>query len=603
VAVSIRWLCQILVAYPQVRGANDHLPLRNHGFNAGLMNWDSISDGFWARSVHRLGMLTAGFLVMLLTAKSAPAAETIRITQGILSLSIPVDALEQFAATGEVPPELNKTLGRLNASTLERFRYRLTDSVDADVIAVSQLANSYLGDDFLTRFGNIVRTGTGQNGGLATRAALVAAAQDPEGITLMGLIRHFPTNIQVEARDLRYLNRQAATFFDYKLAALGAIQQQAEIEMAERPIDFNQMADLRQPGSFSVSRQTLTLIDPNRPAPNADGPRTFDVDLYVPQTQSPAPVVMISHGWGADKASFEFLGLHLASHGFVVAVPQHVGSDAAFQQRFLAGVFYEDIPPREYVDRPLDISYTLDELERLTSADGAYHGRFDLTRVGMIGHSLGGYTALALAGAPLNYNLLQRACVPERPFAMNLSIYLQCRAAPLPPVDKPLRDDRVDAAMALNPITSVVQGPSQLAKITVPTMLVTGNLDLLAPPVQEQIHPFTWLTTSDKYLVAMVPADHGSAVQGEPDDNALYGGLAPETTVASSYTQALATAFMKVYGAGDTSFAPYLSAAYAGYINQPEIAISLIQSLTPDQLEAAYGGPSPFPLRPGDLSR
>ena len=60
--------------------------------------------------------------------------------------------------------------------------------------------------------------------------------------------------------------------------------------------------------------------------------------------------------------------------------------------------------PREYVDRPLDISFTLDELERLTAVGGAYQGRLDLNRVGMIGHSLGGYTTLAIAGAPINYS-------------------------------------------------------------------------------------------------------------------------------------------------------------------------------------------------------
>jgi predicted dienelactone hydrolase len=115
----------------------------------------------------------------------------------------------------------------------------------------------------------------------------------------------------------------------------------------------------------------------------------------------------------------------------------------------------------------------------------------------------------------------------------------------------------------------VVQGPSQLAAIDIPTLLVTGSLDLLAPPMQEQIHPFTWLTTADKYLVAMVPADHGSAVQATPAEHSQYGGFTPNTTIGSEYTQALATAFMQVYGVGDLSYQPYLSAAYADYIQQP----------------------------------
>ena len=78
-------------------------------------------------------------------------------------------------------------------------------------------------------------------------------------------------------------------------------------------------------------------------------------------------------------------------------------------------------------------------------------------------------------------------------------------------------------------------------------MVSAASVDLLAPPVQEQIHPFTWLTTEDKYLVAMVPAGHGSSVQFDRADGEIYGGLAPNTTLGSDYTRALTTAFMQVY--------------------------------------------------------
>jgi predicted dienelactone hydrolase len=559
------------------------------------------------RRCHRWGLkLATGLAIALGTADGAFAADTIRITQGLLSISIPVAPLEEFAATGEVPPELQSTLGRFDADTLAGIRQRLTSPLAIDVVAMSQLAHSKLGQDYLTRMGKVVRTPSGQNGAVALRAAHVAAAQDPEGLTTIGLIRHFPTDIRISARDLLNLSRQGASFFDYKLAALEAIRQQAEVEitqgLATGEVDFTQQPDLRLPGPFSVSSETLTLVDADRPGVAGATERQFEVDLYLPQTQTAAPVVMISHGWGSAKESFTWLAAHLASHGFAVAVPQHIGSDRRFQHLFLSGIFDEDIPPREYIDRPLDISFTLDELEQRSAPGGPYQGRLDLSRVGMIGHSLGGYTTFAIAGAPINYPRLQQVCISERPFRFNLSIYLQCRAAPLPAVGLSLRDERVDAAIALNPITSVVQGPSQLEQIAIPTLVATASVDLLAPPVQEQIHPFTWLTTDEKYLVSMVPAGHGSSVQFDLADGEIYGGLAPNTTLGSDYTRALATAFMQVYAAQNPGYEPFLRAGYTSYLSQDPIQVDMVRSLTPAQLEAAYGKTPPLPLRPEDGS-
>lgn len=541
-----------------------------------------------------------GSLILVLVAgEAALAAERISIHQGLFAISISVEALEQFAATGVVPPELRPTLGRLDESAQTLVRQKLNAGLDIDVVAMSQLANSALGDDYLTRLGDLVRTEVNHNGALALRAAHVAAAQEPEGVTAMGVIRHFPTDIRISIPDLRYLNRQWDGFTSYKFAAFDTIQQQAQQEIAAAPaVDFSQLPDLRQPGPIPFAFQTITLVDADRPSPVSEAERTFDVDVYLPQTQSAAPVVVISHGWGSSKESFAFLAQHLASYGFAVAVPQHIGSDRTFQQQFLSGLIDEDIPPREYIDRPLDITYTLDELARRSAAPGPYQGRFDLERMGIIGHSLGGYTALAIAGASINYPLLQKGCVSDRPPLFNLSVYLQCRAAPLPPVDLSLRDPRVDAVMALNPVDSWVQGPAEIEQITIPTMLVTANFDLLATPIQEQIHPFTWLTTADKYLVTMAPAGHGSSVQSAVADHSVHGGLAPNTPLGGEYSQALATAFMQLYGAGDRSYQPFLSAAYAAYINTDPIAINLVQSLTAAQLEAAYGGPSPFPIKP-----
>jgi predicted dienelactone hydrolase len=166
---------------------------------------------------------------------------------------------------------------------------------------------------------------------------------------------------------------------------------------------------LRQRGSFSYSKQSFTLNDLRRN-------RTFPVDLYLPTSSSGlAPVIVISHGLGSDRQTFAYLATHLASYGFAVAVPEHPGSNAEQVRALINGFVSEVASPQELIDRPLDIKFLLDELKR------SYGGQLNLQQVGVLGQSFGGYTALALAGAEINFEQLQQDCGPENN-SLNLSL-------------------------------------------------------------------------------------------------------------------------------------------------------------------------------------
>ncbi len=66
--------------------------------------------------------------------------------------------------------------------------------------------------------------------------------------------------------------------------------------------------------------------------------------------------------------------------------------------------YYRNIFDRdEFINRPKDISYVIDELERRN--DNEFQARLDLTNIGM-----GGYTALAVAGAEIDFLNLEQAC-------------------------------------------------------------------------------------------------------------------------------------------------------------------------------------------------
>jgi predicted dienelactone hydrolase len=123
----------------------------------------------------------------------------------------------------------------------------------------------------------------------------------------------------------------------------------------------------------------------------------------------------------------------------------------------------------------------LDELKR------SFGNRLNLEQVGILGQSLGGYTSLALVGAKVNYQQLQKDCAPSND-SLNLSLLVQCRALEQP-FNFELQDQRIKGAIAINPVGSSIFGQSQFSQIKVPLMLVAGSDDTVSPPWRNKFNP------------------------------------------------------------------------------------------------------------------
>lgn len=522
-------------------------------------------------------------------------AEQIYISYGPLEVSLPIASLELYATTGTVDQELGFYAGYLKPNQLEQLRKILVTRVDVTPVAIAQFLYSTQGEIILNRIGEIIQTKARQPGFYAIRASLIKAAARPEGLTLLNVLREFPTHgIRVDSGRGFQVIESLSNLVRQTGVAIAAVEQEATTEAAAQtppqasnlllsPVrsQFLRAADLRQPGKLGYSKQSLTLNDLRRG-------RTFPVDLYLPNTNSLAPVIVISHGLGSDRQTFIYLATHLASYGFAVAVPEHPGSNAQQIQALVNGLANQITAPNELADRPLDIKFMLDELKR------SFGDRLNLEQVGILGQSLGGYTSLALVGAKINYQQLQKDCAPSNE-SLNLSLLLQCRALEQP-FTYELQDRRIKGAIAINPVGSSIFGQDQFSAIKTPLMLVAGSDDTVAPALPEQIQPFTWLTTQNRYLALIKGGTHFSTLVDTTGAIPIpKSALGPVPEVARDYIKALSVAFFKTYIANEASYQSYLNASYAQFISQNTLPLSLIQSLTEAQLKQASQNPQPTP--------
>lgn len=203
--------------------------------------------------------------------------------------------------------------------------------------------------------------------------------------------------------------------------------------------------------------------------------RDVPVKLYRPQGASgKLPVVVFSHGIGEDRDSYAYLGRALARAGYLTAHVTHAGTDRAVLERGYRHLYRATKDPRNWIARPLDVSFVLD---RLAERDDA-----DLSRVAVAGHSAGAFTALAIAGL--------RNAQGESP-----------------------RDERVKVIVPMSMPRIDVVPPGGYDAITVPTLHMTGTCDTSLIyrtfPRHRRI-PFEATKATGHYLVTLDRVRHES---------------------------------------------------------------------------------------------
>lgn len=179
------------------------------------------------------------------------------------------------------------------------------------------------------------------------------------------------------------------------------------------------------------------------------------------------PLVMLSHGDRGSNVDQSWLAEALASDGYIVAAVSH-----------WLNTWRENTPEAtlKVWDRPKDISFAIGELQ----AHPVWGPRIDPERIGAAGHSAGGYTSLALAGAiysPLQMSEYCKAQSDAR--ECNLGDGADLDSIDFTQSKVSYKDPRVKAIVAMAPALGPGIKTSSLAEISTPVLVIAAKDDEL----------------------------------------------------------------------------------------------------------------------------
>ena len=216
--------------------------------------------------------------------------------------------------------------------------------------------------------------------------------------------------------------------------------------------------------------------------------RSVPVRIYYPKNGSNLeqfPVIVLSTGLGRELDDCDYLGRHWARSGYVSVHVQHKGSDADVRRgtirpkKELQRAFYDSQNIR---NRPLDIIFVIDQLERMQRDGDSLAKRCDLTRIGVTGHDFGAQTVLGLAGQVLPGQLV-------------------------------FTEPRVKAVVAMSSPVPLGQVSLDVAygNISRPCLHITGTADnsiVGTTQASQRRLPFDHTSGADQYLVTFYGSDH-----------------------------------------------------------------------------------------------
>jgi len=445
------------------------------------------------------------------------AAELLELR--IDSLQIPIH-LDQLAAWsrqrggGEpLTGDLGPWLGLLDARSRADLKRMLRAPLLRDQSFGRQLLDTWAGGQLLEELGNLLTTSDGGSTTALLQITLRRLLEQRREVTLLELLEALPPQtLNLRLDGLVSLGQR----WRFQLKR----QQQAMVRLGSLPLPRIEPPAPAWENAGAVA---------GRPAPPVLQPQPLRLRLAVPGRREGLPLeiwagsverrpsqpwVLMMPGLGGNADQLGWLAKALAQRGWPVVVVQHPGSDGLALRAALNG---QQPPPGAET-----LAIRLADVEAVVAAQRL--GRLPVNGAGLVlaGHSLGGLTALLAAGIAPQPGLEGRCRTAlERLPIHNPSRLIQCQLPQraLPPPSRPPADLR--ALVLFNGFGSLLWPEPGLGALPVPLLMVGGSLDLVTPPLDEQLALFLAVRDPSSRLVVVQGASHFSPLRMAQRDEAL----------------------------------------------------------------------------------
>jgi len=237
-------------------------------------------------------------------------------------------------------------------------------------------------------------------------------------------------------------------------------------------------------------------------------------------SDTPYPLVLISHGYPGNRFLMSHLAENLASKGYVVASIDHTDSTYRTQAAFGSTL----------VNRSLDQLFVLEELAGRAAEGAEFAGLYDAGNTGIIGYSMGGYGAIITAGGGVTQASVDYSWGgPHGTLGIHLAGSDTHNALP---------DPRVKTAVAIGPwgMNTGFWDAAGLAGVQIPMLYIAGSQDDTS--LYETGVRAIWENTSgvEAALLTYMNAGHNAAATMPAPAESFYFNADKGFDISEHYT-------------------------------------------------------------------
>lgn len=235
------------------------------------------------------------------------------------------------------------------------------------------------------------------------------------------------------------------------------------------------------------------------------GPFEMELSIGGAIGEGKFPLVIISHGSGGSNLAHRSIAFSLVKQGFVVGMPLHPNNN--YKNNSAEGTV------SKWRNRPKHIKSALDALLK----NPILSASIDTSKIAVIGHSAGGYTALAIAGGAAdtshiinlcksNLQLNEPFCASVKENKFNSEKIIN------------LRDERVKAVVLMAPVGILFKSEDSLAQVDIPALILRAEKDgELTEPYESEIIAMNYKNKERLTYRTIANAGHYSFITPSPE--------------------------------------------------------------------------------------